>query len=60
MLGRTADVKSHRLLPYVDRIVVDPAQRGRGLALLDAVVDKWGVSPGPGGGKTVWFECGTD
>lgn len=33
------------------------AEGGRGLALLDAVVDKWGVSPGAGGGKTVWFEC---
>ncbi|CAM5536924.1 hypothetical protein SGLAM104S_00199 [Streptomyces glaucescens] len=25
--------------------------------LLDAVADKWGVDAGPGGGKTVWFEC---
>ncbi|WP_406168410.1 ATP-binding protein [Streptomyces sp. NBC_00996] len=33
------------------------AEGGRGLVLLDAVVDKWGVDPGPGGGKTVWFEC---
>jgi hypothetical protein len=33
------------------------AEGGRGLVLLDAVVDKWGVGPGPGGGKTVWFEC---
>ncbi|WEP00363.1 ATP-binding protein [Streptomyces sp. FXJ1.172] len=31
---------------------------GRGLALLDAVVDKWGVTPWAGGRKTVWFECG--
>lgn len=30
---------------------------GRGLLLLDAVSDKWGVGPVPGGGKTVWFEC---
>ncbi|MEV6111619.1 ATP-binding protein [Streptomyces sp. NPDC052109] len=34
------------------------AENGRGLGLLDAVVDKWGVSPWPAGGKTVWFECG--
>ncbi|WP_329534391.1 ATP-binding protein [Streptomyces sp. NBC_01450] len=33
------------------------AEGGRGLVLLDAVVDKWGVGPGLGGGKTVWFEC---
>ncbi|WP_308296195.1 ATP-binding protein [Streptomyces sp. ISL-96] len=31
---------------------------GRGLALVEAVSDRWGVSPGPGrDGKTVWFEC---
>ncbi|MDH6490694.1 ATP-binding protein [Streptomyces sp. SAI-127] len=33
------------------------AEHGRGLALLDAVVDKWGVGPRSGGGKVVWFEC---
>ncbi|WP_406182540.1 ATP-binding protein [Streptomyces canus] len=33
------------------------AEHGRGLALLDAVVDKWGVGPRAGGGKVVWFEC---
>ncbi|QTD98270.1 ATP-binding protein [Streptomyces cyanogenus] len=43
-----------RLEPDADR----DAESGRGLALLDAVVDKWGVSTGAGGGKTVWFECG--
>ncbi|UYQ61846.1 ATP-binding protein [Streptomyces peucetius] len=33
-------------------------ESGRGLALLDAVVDKWGVDLGDGDapGKTVWFE----
>ncbi|MFI1176498.1 ATP-binding protein [Streptomyces melanogenes] len=36
-------------------------ESGRGLVLLDAVVDKWGVSPGPArDGKTVWFECATE
>ncbi|MFP1624139.1 ATP-binding protein [Streptomyces sp. 5K101] len=35
----------------------DDDENGRGLALLDAVVDKWGVESGRGGtGKTVWFE----
>ncbi|MEV5493026.1 ATP-binding protein [Streptomyces bobili] len=33
------------------------SEGGRGLFLLDAVVDKWGVSRASGGGKTVWFEC---
>nr|MDX2775533.1 ATP-binding protein [Streptomyces europaeiscabiei] len=32
-------------------------ERGRGLTLLGAVSDKWGVGPRGGGGKTVWFEC---
>jgi hypothetical protein len=36
------------------------AESGRGLLLLDAMVDKWGVSPWRGGGKTVWFECGAE
>ncbi|MEU0069365.1 ATP-binding protein [Streptomyces sp. NPDC006332] len=35
-------------------------ERGRGLLLLEAVADKWGVGPRPGGGKRVWFECGTE
>lgn len=34
------------------------AEGGRGLVLLDAVADTWGVGPRSGGGKTVWFECG--
>ncbi|MFG3031775.1 ATP-binding protein [Streptomyces sp. NPDC048253] len=32
-------------------------EAGRGLLLLDALVDRWGVSPTATGGKTVWFEC---
>ncbi|MET8678235.1 ATP-binding protein [Streptomyces sp. NPDC004647] len=32
-------------------------ESGRGLALLSAVVDTWGVAAAPEGGKTVWFEC---
>ncbi|MFH9062950.1 ATP-binding protein [Streptomyces coeruleorubidus] len=46
-----------------DRLPVSPArpepdaEGGRGLLLLDAMADKWGVSLWRGGGKTVWFEC---
>ncbi|MFB6808103.1 ATP-binding protein [Streptomyces sp. NPDC056387] len=29
---------------------------GRGLLLVEAVTDRWGVEP-TAGGKTVWFEC---
>ncbi|GAB3003047.1 hypothetical protein GCM10023080_080920 [Streptomyces pseudoechinosporeus] len=32
------------------------AESGRGLHLVGAVTDKWGVSPTPGNGKTAWFE----
>ncbi|MFJ6948899.1 ATP-binding protein [Streptomyces wuyuanensis] len=32
-------------------------ESGRGLALVDAVVHKWGVSQTGAPGKTVWFEC---
>ncbi|MGW1597464.1 ATP-binding protein [Streptomyces sp. NPDC002343] len=47
----------HAALPHLETDVDEESEGGRGLALLDAVVDKWGVSPGAGGGKTVWFEC---
>ncbi|MFF4709794.1 ATP-binding protein [Streptomyces eurythermus] len=43
-------------LPRLETEVDEESEGGRGLALLDAVVDKWGVSPGADG-KTVWFEC---
>ncbi|MGW7194921.1 ATP-binding protein [Streptomyces chryseus] len=32
------------------------AEGGRGLMLVEAVTDRWGAVPVPGG-KTVWFEC---
>ncbi|WP_416072188.1 ATP-binding protein [Streptomyces sp. ME18-1-4] len=47
-----------QLLPTPAELQPD-SESGRGLFLLDALVDKWGVSPTAGGGKTVWFECGT-
>ncbi|MFD0150877.1 ATP-binding protein [Streptomyces sp. NPDC055721] len=31
-------------------------ESGRGLALVEAVTDRWGVDE-TAGGKTVWFEC---
>lgn len=34
---------------------------GRGLVIVGAVTDRWGVTPyADGQGKTVWFECGRD
>lgn len=33
--------------------------RGRGLRIVDALADAWGVDPDPVHGKTVWFELRT-
>ncbi|GHB25828.1 hypothetical protein GCM10010306_018820 [Streptomyces umbrinus] len=44
-------------LPSIPAELSLEAEGGRGLVLLDAVADKWGVDPLSGGGKTVWFEC---
>jgi serine phosphatase RsbU (regulator of sigma subunit)/anti-sigma regulatory factor (Ser/Thr protein kinase) len=42
------------------RVAEDTAVNGRGLALVDAVADRWGVdAPGDGSGKTVWLELDT-
>jgi anti-sigma regulatory factor (Ser/Thr protein kinase) len=40
------------------RSYADTAGTGRGLQLLDALVDRWGTTA-HGAGKTVWFEIGT-
>ncbi|WP_406490949.1 ATP-binding protein [Streptomyces phaeochromogenes] len=47
-------------LPSIPAELSLEAEGGRGLVLLGAVADKWGADPGPGVGKTVWFECGAD
>jgi anti-sigma regulatory factor (Ser/Thr protein kinase) len=55
--GVRAEVSDgYAALPRMQTEVDEESEGGRGLALLDAVADKWGVSPGAGG-KTVWFEC---
>ncbi len=43
-------------LPDVRRPAVD-AESGRGLLLVDALADRWGVIEGPFPCKTVWAEC---
>jgi anti-sigma regulatory factor (Ser/Thr protein kinase) len=43
--------------PSLDGELEPYAENGRGLLLLDAMADKWGVTPAAGVGKTVWFEC---
>lgn len=35
---------------------VPDAESGRGLLLVDALADRWGVAPGPHPRKTVWAE----
>ncbi|MET7487321.1 ATP-binding protein [Streptomyces sp. NPDC005538] len=44
-------------LPDLNAELDTESENGRGLVLLDAVTDKWGVTRKAGGGKTVWFEC---
>ena len=46
-------------LPSFSSDASPDSETGRGLVLLDAVADKWGVDAVTGGGKTVWFECAT-
>ncbi|GAB1329833.1 ATP-binding protein [Streptomyces sennicomposti] len=62
LLSRAAGVRvevtdSSPRLPATPRDLSPDAEGGRGLLLLDAVVDKWGVQSHGGDGKTVWFEC---
>ncbi|MEU8350646.1 ATP-binding protein [Streptomyces sp. NPDC048845] len=47
-----------RALPAVLRKEVD-AESGRGMALIDAVAEQWGVAP-DGSGKVTWCELATD
>jgi hypothetical protein len=56
-------VRIGRWVPRLIVLAVDSApdaENGRGLALLAAVTDRWGVDPEPRGGKTVWFECAVE
>ena len=37
-------------------VAADDDDRGRGLLLVSELAARWGVTPHPEGGKTVWFE----
>ncbi|WP_424537198.1 ATP-binding protein [Sphaerisporangium viridialbum] len=44
--------------PYGDgRGCLEDDEHGRGLQIVAALTDRWGVDPGPGPGKTAWFGC---
>jgi anti-sigma regulatory factor (Ser/Thr protein kinase) len=42
------------------RALTSDGENGRGLAIVDAVADDWGVTPLNGDGKVVWFELALD
>ncbi|MFI1400041.1 ATP-binding protein [Streptomyces sp. NPDC020681] len=44
-------------LPVLGEPGAELDEGGRGLLLVEAVTDRWGVVPHAQGGKTVWFEC---
>ncbi|MER7566008.1 ATP-binding protein [Streptomyces sp. NPDC097941] len=48
------DTRGDRL-PHTELPAPD-AESGRGLVLVDALADRWGVAPGPRPRKTVWAE----
>ncbi|QOV37556.1 ATP-binding protein [Streptomyces ferrugineus] len=50
------DTRADRL-PHAEQPAPD-AESGRGLAIVDALADRWGVSPGLPPRKTVWAEVG--
>lgn len=59
--GRGVRVEVADASPRLPHAVAGDAldEGGRGLLLVDAVTDRWGVEArGDGRGKTVWFECG--
>ncbi|ELP68762.1 ATP-binding protein [Streptomyces turgidiscabies] len=45
------------LLPGVREVAPD-SESGRGLVIVEALADRWGVGLGPRPRKTVWAECG--
>ncbi|HVT20572.1 MAG TPA: SpoIIE family protein phosphatase [Mycobacteriales bacterium] len=50
------EVRDHNPRPPVRPATSATNMTGRGLALISALADNWGVTPGAGGAKTVWAE----
>ena len=42
--------------PLERQSIREQVSTGRGLQLLEVLCRRWGVDPGPGGGKTVWCD----
>ena len=53
------DARGDRI-PQIHDPVPDEAESGRGLRIIDAYADRWGVDEAPAGGKTVWAELAPD
>ncbi|MCI3272375.1 ATP-binding protein [Streptomyces sp. 7R015] len=53
------DARGDRI-PQIHDPVGDEAESGRGLRIIDAYADRWGVEEAPAGGKTVWAELAPD
>ncbi|PCG84708.1 hypothetical protein CIB93_17855 [Streptomyces sp. WZ.A104] len=54
------DTRGDRLPPGPGAVKApeDDAENGRGLLIVEALADHWGVTPGPVPRKTVWAEIG--
>ncbi|WP_234426163.1 ATP-binding protein [Streptomyces kebangsaanensis] len=59
LLIAVTDSRGERLpSPPADCETPPDAESGRGLLLVPALADRWGVEPYPPGGKTVWAQIG--
>ena len=47
-------------VPQIPDPVSDGAESGRGLRIVSAYADRWGVDQAPANGKTVWAELAPD
>ncbi|AMW11101.1 hypothetical protein A4E84_17280 [Streptomyces qaidamensis] len=45
-------------IPRLPEPVADDAEGGRGLRIVDAYADYWGLTRAPAGAKTLWAELG--